>query len=90
MPLLRHLLLRAARHIASDPRVQARAAEFLRSDVRPRAEAAWQRAKPKLEAAQAELRAVSREVDPRREPGKFAVKLKERLLDRRKPDNHKP
>ncbi len=79
MPLLRSLLMRAALRIASDPRVQAKAAEVYDGEVKPRAEAAWSRAKPKLAAAKAELREVAREADPRGRARELARKLKRRL-----------
>ena len=85
MLMLRRLLFYAARRIASDPRLRAKAAEVFESEVKPRAQAAWRQTKPKLEAAKAELEDIARETDPRRHPRKFAAKLKERLVDREKP-----
>ena len=83
MPILRRLLWAAARRVASDSRVQAKAAEVLATEVKPRAEAAWRQAKPKLDAAKAELRDAAREANPRKDPRKFAAKVKERLLGRK-------
>ncbi len=89
MPLLRRLLLHAARHIALDPRARAKAAEVLEKEVKPRARAAWRQAKPKLDAARAgldaaraELKDIAAETDPRKNPGEFAAKVKRRFLDR--------
>jgi len=79
MPLLRSLLIRAAKQIATDPRVQAKAVEIIRTEVQPRAEAAWQSARPKLASARAELAKITRESDPLRDPKGFARKLRERL-----------
>lgn len=82
MAIFPRLLLHAARRLASDPRVRAKAAEVYEEEVKPRAEAAWRRTKPKLEAAKAELHEIAAETDPRKHPRKFARKLKERLLER--------
>lgn len=80
MLILRRLLTRVAARVASDPRVQAKAAEVLEQEVKPRAQAAWRRAKPKLESARDELREIAQETDPREHPGRFAAKVKDRVL----------
>jgi len=82
MHILPRLLLGAAKRIAADPRLRAKAAELVETEVKPRAEAAWRQAKPKLGNAAAELRDIARETDPRAHPGKFVSKVKERLRDR--------
>ncbi len=84
MAIFPRLLLHAARRLASDPRVRAKAAEVFDKEVKPRAEAAWRRTKPKIEAAKAELRDIAAETEPRKDPRKFARKVKERLLARDK------
>jgi hypothetical protein len=81
MALLHRLLLRAARRAATDPRVQARAADIYQNQVKPRARAAWQETKPRLAAAKRDLKAIARETDPRDDPKGFAVKLKQRFVD---------
>ena len=83
MAILGRLLWEAARRFASDSRVQAKAAEVLKTEIKPRAEAAWRQAKPKLDAAKAELRDAAREANPRQDPRKFAAKVKERFLGRK-------
>ena len=80
MPVFRRLLVQAAKQIAADPRVQAKAAEVIETQVKPRAEAAWRNTKPKLAAAKAELEEIAREVDPRDDPGAFAAKVKQRFF----------
>ncbi len=82
MRILPRLLMSAAKRIAADPRLRAKAAEVMQTEIKPRAEAAWRPAKPKLENAAAELRDIARETDPRANPRRFAAKLKQRLLDR--------
>ncbi len=82
MRILPRLLMSAAKRIAADPRLRAKAAEVMETEIKPRAEAAWRRAKPKLDNAAAELRDIARETDPRANPRRFAAKLKQRFLDR--------
>jgi len=82
MPLLRRFLLHAAKRLALDPEARARAAHVLEKEVKPRARAAWRRARPKLDAARADLKDIAAETDPRRHPGRFAAKVKERFLHR--------
>jgi len=79
MPLIRTLLARAARRIASDPRAQAKAADVYRQEVAPRASKAWQETKPRLNAAKGELKDLAAEADPLREPARFAAKLTKRI-----------
>ena len=80
MPVFRRLLIQAAKQIAANPQVQAKAAEVIETQVKPRAEAAWRNTKPKLASAKAELEDIAREVDPRDDPRAFAAKVKERFL----------
>ncbi|BBK41655.1 hypothetical protein STVA_16750 [Allostella vacuolata] len=61
-------LFQLARRLASDPRVQAKARET--------ATELLHRARPKAQAAAAELRAAAREVDPRQDPKGFMRRLK--------------
>ncbi|MFQ5955206.1 MAG: hypothetical protein ACE5JZ_09110 [Kiloniellales bacterium] len=84
MRMLPRLLLRAAKRIASDPRVQAKAAEVFEREVKPRAQAAWRQTKPRLDSAKSELRDIVRETDPRENPRKFVAQVKQRFLDRGK------
>jgi hypothetical protein len=70
MVLLRNLLIGAARRIASNPEVQARAARTYESEVKPR-----------LRAAGDELRDLAGETDPRRDPAGFARRLGRRIRD---------
>ena len=70
MPLLRRLLIGAARRIAANPEVQARAAETYETTVKPR-----------LHAAGDELRELSRDSDPLRDPAGFARRLGARIRE---------
>ncbi len=78
---IRQLVLYAARRIAADPRVRAKAAEVMETEIKPRAKAAWRETKPKIEAAKAELKDIARETRPLKHPAKFAAKLKQRLRE---------
>ena len=82
MAILRRLLVHAAARLTSDPHVRSKAANILEHEVKPRATAAWRQTRPKLEAARDELRDIAEETDPRENPRVFAVKVKERFLDR--------
>ena len=84
MALFHRLLIGAARLIASDPRVQEKAADILENQVRPRAADAWRKTKPKIDAAKAGLRDAAAEADPLRDPRGFAAKLKGRIFPRSK------
>ncbi len=84
MTILRRVLFHAVKRIVSDERVRAKARDVLESEVKPRAEAAWRQARPKLDAVKAELHDIAREADPRESPRKFAAKLKQRIVDRKK------
>ena len=79
LAMLRRLLLRTVWRIASDPRVQAKAAEVYGRDVKPRAKAAWEGAKPKLNAVRDDVKRAADAADPRESPVKFAAELKNRL-----------
>lgn len=78
--MLRYLLIKAAKQIAMDPRVQAKAVEIIQTEIKPRAIGIWRDTKPKLTSAKAELEEIAREVDPRKDPRAFAAKVKERFL----------
>ncbi|MEQ8355190.1 MAG: hypothetical protein RH942_06600 [Kiloniellaceae bacterium] len=60
----------AARRIAANPEVQARAADTYQSAVKPR-----------LSAAREELQELARETDPLKNPGAFARRLRDRIRE---------
>ena len=70
MPILRRLLISAAQRFAADPKVQAKAADVYQQGV-----------KPKLSAAQEELRDLSGEVNPLQDPAGFARRLRDRIRE---------
>ncbi len=82
--LLSRLLFNAARKAATDPRVRAKAADVFENTVKPRAEAAWAEAKPRLETARDEIKEAAAAADPRGDPAGFAGELKRRILEKRR------
>ncbi len=88
MPILRTILYEAARRLAADERVQQKAAETYRHKVKPKAEAAWEAARPRIEETRADVGRIARETDARRHPARFAGRAARRIVDefRRKPD----
>lgn len=82
MALLPNLIFRATRRLAADPQVRAKAVEVVRHQVVPRARDAWRRARPEIEAARDAVVESARETDPKRHPGAFAARLRERLKAR--------
>ncbi len=82
MRILSRLLMSAAKRIAADPRLRAKAAEVMQTEIKPRAEAAWRQAKPKLENAAAELADHAPQTNPPANPPRFAAKVKQRFIDR--------
>jgi len=78
------MLVNAVARMARDPRVRAKAAEFLEQEVKPRAADTWRKTRPKLEAARDDVKVIARQTDPRKDPGAFAAKLKKRFIDGKK------
>ena len=68
--ILRRLLFSAARRLAADPKVQAKAADVYDRDV-----------KPKLSAARDELQDLAKEVNPLEDPAGFARRLRDRARE---------
>ena len=79
--MIRRMLARAAMRAAADPRVQERAADVYEREIKPRARAVVENAKPTVQAARDDLRAAAHESDPRRDPVGFAKALKRRFVD---------
>ena len=86
MALIHRLLFHAAQRLATDPRVKAKAAELIETEVQPRVRDAWQQAKPRIDAARSDLAQIATETDPREKPKEFAVRVKHRLFPRKRVD----
>ncbi len=84
MAILRQLLMSAARRIAANPRAREKAAELVETEIKPRARAAMEKARPKVAAAKAEIRNIAAETDPLDKPAEFAGRLTRRLIDKAK------
>lgn len=67
MPLLRTLLWKAAKRLASDPRMQEIAADT------------YAKARPKVEETARQIRDAAREASPLDDPTEFARNVKKRL-----------
>ncbi len=81
MVLLNRLLAYAARRIASDPRVQEKAAELVETELKPRAREFGRQAKAKLDVVRDEVKDIARVADPLKDPRAFAAKVKERIKE---------
>ncbi len=82
MLLLRRLLAMAARRVAADPQVQAKATEVYQTQVKPRAQSAARETKANLDFARSELSDIAREIDPIKNPKAFLAQAKRRLYDK--------
>lgn len=89
MTILQRALGLAVRRIVADPRVRAKAAEVVETELRPRIKEAVERARPRLEAARDEVREIAREADPRSDPAGFARKLGNRVRQVAKDEEEK-
>ena len=86
MALIHRLLFHAAQRLATDPLVKGKAEELIETEVKPRVRDAWQQAKPRIEAARSNLAQIASETDPREKPKEFAVRVKQRLFQRKRGD----
>jgi len=80
--LLRRLFAMAARRVAADPQVQAKAAKVYQTQVKPRARSAARETKANLDFAKSELSDIAREIDPIKNPKAFLAQAKRRLYDK--------
>ena len=87
MPSLSRLLVIAARRLAANPEVRAKVAEVVEKDIKPRAQQAWQKNKPKIEAKAAELNEQIRRNATSENFDKLANKVRDRLRERSKPSS---
>lgn len=81
MAIFRHLIGRAVRHVASDPRAQEKAKTFLREEVAPRARDAARQGRDAYELARDDWRESGEgaEGSAARRAGRFLGKLHNRL-----------
>lgn len=81
MSLLHTLLFKAARRLATDERVRKVASDTYRDAVKPRAEAAWKSAKPRIDETKADIGKIAEETDAKKHPARFAGKAARRVID---------
>lgn len=62
MTILRRAIWMAAKRAASDPRVQAKAAEVVRDDIAPRVKAALDVARPELARAKENVQRAGKDI----------------------------
>ena len=84
MPRLSRLLAAAARRIAANPRVQAKVAQVVENDIKPKAKELWKKNKPAIEVKAAELNEKVRQKATRENFEKLAGKVRERMRERSK------
>lgn len=89
MPLLQRLLFSAARRLATDERARKMAADTYRDAIKPRAEAAWKSAKPRLEDTRSDIGKIAEETDARNHPARFAGRATRRVLEELKGSSKK-
>jgi hypothetical protein len=79
--ILRRLLAEAARRLAADPKVQAKAADVYQTEIRPRAKTVARDTRANYDFARSELADIAHETDPLKDPKGFLLKAKKRLYD---------
>lgn len=62
MTILRRAIWMAAKRAASDPRVQAKAAEVVREEIAPRVKTAAEAARPELDRAKQTVHRVGKDI----------------------------
>lgn len=83
MSILRRILFQAARRVAADPQVQAKAGKVYREDLQPRANEAWKKTAPHVRAARDKLQ---RDLGP---TAKKIVKTKDAVMAQIRKDRGK-
>ena len=81
MPILRNLIFKAAQRIATDERVQQKAAETYHDEIKPRADAAWVATKPRIYKTRDDIKKIAQETKPTEEPALFAGRAARRIFD---------
>ena len=81
MPILRNLIFRTARRIATDERIQQKAADTYHEEIKPRADAAWSATKPRIESTRDDIKKIAQETRPMEEPARFTGRAIKRIFD---------
>ena len=81
MSILRNLIFKAAHRIATDERVQKKAAETYHDEIKPRADAAWVATKPRIYKTRDDIKKIAQETKPTEELAHFAGRAARRIFD---------
>ena len=81
MPILRKLIVKAVQCIATNERVQQKAAETYHGEIKPRADAAWVATKPRIDKTRDDIKKIAQETKPTEEPAHFAGRAARRIFD---------
>ena len=81
MPILRNLIFKAAQRIATDERIQQKAAETYHDEIKPRADAAWVATKPRIDKTRDDIKKIAQETKPIEDPALFAGRAARRIFD---------
>ena len=84
--MLRSLLFNIAKRIATDPRVQQKAASTYEKQIKPVVSDVAERAKRNMDFAAGEIQETIKETQPLKEPGHFIQKVREKLFDAQEGD----
>ena len=81
MPILRKLIVKAVQCIATNERVQQKAAETYHGEIKPRADAAWVATKPRIYKTRDDIKKIAQETKPTEELAHFAGRAARRIFD---------
>ena len=81
MPILRKLIVKAVQCIATNERVQQKAAETYHGEIKPRADAAWVATKPRIDKTRDDIKKIAQETKPTEELAHFAGRAARRIFD---------
>ena len=81
MPIIKNLIYYAARRAMNDEKLRQKATETFEKEIKPRAEAAWSEAKPRIENARDDIRKIAKKGKPMENPGNFAGQITRRIFD---------
>ena len=81
MPILRNLIIKAAQRIATDERIQQKAAETYHDKIKPRTDTAWVATKPRIEKTRDDIKKIAQETKPTEDPAHFAGRVARRIFD---------
>ncbi len=81
MPIIKNLIYYAARRAMNDEKLRQKATETFEKEIKPRAEAAWSEAKPRMVSARDDIKRIAKRSKPMENPGNFAGQVTRRIFD---------